>query len=587
MKHYTRILALLLALMLTLSACSQGGSSAGESSGTSSAASGETAEEGETGGPILDLPLTTEDVTFTMFISGLDNLTSSFALEDNDFTRKIYEDTGIKLEFIACSPAEKNDKLSVLLNSGDYPDLIRDNYMSLNDIQYYADQDIFISLDEYNLMEYPNIAAAYEEFPELDEALRGSDGKLYTLPEVNDCLHNTYRGGRMHYYMPWFRDNDIEVPETLDEFTEYLRWVKTSDPNGNGEQDEIPFAFWNDESVIKNAISALAKPFLPWIQTDKDWGLAVVDGKVTEQYRTEEFRDALRYMNMLYEEGLILENSFSISQDELRAIGDDPDGPMIAVVAAFGADGAVQKGTARWAEYFFLMPPLEGPNGDKWAPNKDPWNIFYPGMMVTDRCSDPNLAVALYNYMIDFEVSMDGYIGPKGEAWDDPDSDGVSLRGDEAKYKLLVNYGTQRVNSSWNQYNPMMRNSDFRLGEQAQDYETALEWLETGNPDLLEQVYTNPSFNEIANYNTALPLMEYAIPDEYFLPPMALSDEDNTRVADIKAMLDPYKLQVFAEFITGTRDIETDWDAYLAELDAMGSPEMVEILQRNYDSKNQ
>lgn len=139
-------------------------------------------------------------------------------------------------------------------------------------------------------------------------------------------------------------------------------------------------------------------------------------------------------MNMLYEEGLILENSFSISQDELRAIGDDPDGPMIAVVAAFGADGAVQKGTARWAEYFFLMPPLEGPNGDKWAPNKDPWNIFYPGMMVTDRCSDPNLAVALYNYMIDFEVSMDGYIGPKGEAWDDPDSDGVSLRGDEAKY---------------------------------------------------------------------------------------------------------------------------------------------------------
>lgn len=62
---------------------------------------------------------------------------------------------------------------------------------------------------------------------------------------------------------------------------------------------------------------------------------------------------------------------------------------------------------------------------------------------------------------------------------------------------------------------------------------------------------------------------------------------DFSRVADIKAVLDPYKLQVFAEFITGTRDIETDWDAYLAELDAMGSPEMAEILQRNYDSKNQ
>ena len=78
----------------------------------------------------------------------------------------------------------------------------------------------------------------------------------------------------------------------------------------------------------------------------------------------------------------------------------------------FGADGAVQKGTARWAEYFFLMPPLEGPNGDK-SPAKDPWNIFYPGMMVTDRCSDPNLAVALYNYMIDFEVSMMATSAPR------------------------------------------------------------------------------------------------------------------------------------------------------------------------------
>lgn len=52
-------------------------------------------------------------------------------------------------------------------------------------------------------------------------------------------------------------------------------------------------------------------------------------------------------MNMLYEEGLILENSFSITQDELRAIGEDPDGPMIAVVAALGADGACQKGSER------------------------------------------------------------------------------------------------------------------------------------------------------------------------------------------------------------------------------------------------
>ncbi len=457
--------------------------------------------------------------------------------------------------------------------------------MKKNDVQYYADQGIFISLDEYGVRDCPNIKAALEEFPTMAEALECSDGKFYVLPEVNNAIHNTYRGGRLHYYMPWFRDNDIAVPQTLDEFTEYLRWVKTSDANGNGKPNEIPLAFWKDEAIVRNTISALAKPFMPWVMTDTYWGLAVEDGVVTEQYRDERFRDALRYMNMLYKEGLIMENSFSISQDELRAIGESEEGPAIAVIGAFGADGHVQRGGARWAESFFIMPPLEGANGDKWTPNKDPWNMFIPGLMVTDNCADPALAVALYNYMVGFEVSMDGYIAPKGIGWDDLDSDGISLRGDGAKYKLLVNWGTQPENSGWNQNTPMMRNSDFRLGEQAQDFETAEEWLETGNPDLLEQVYSNPSFNEIANYKTASGLMEWAIPDEYFIPPMALSPEDNARVADINAVLDPFKLQAFSEFITGARDIESGWDAYLAELDGMGSTEMVEIMQKYYDGR--
>jgi len=580
-----RFFALLttIALLFSLVSCTQGDPS------SSTREEGKKISEAESqpaagSGPLLTLPLTQEDVTMSMFIAGLDNITSSFGLGENDFTDKIYSDTGIKLEFIACNYSEKKEKLNVLLNSGDYPHMIRDN-MQLNDMQYYADQGIFIAVDDYGLMDYPNIKAMFDEFPEINEALRGNDGKLYAYPEVNDCLHNIYRGGRMHYYMPWFRDNNIEVPQTLDEFTEYLRWVKTSDPNGNGKSDEIPYAFYNDETITKNALSALIKPFMPWVQTDKEWGLAVVDGKVTEQYRMEEFREALQYMHMLYEEGLILENAFSITLDELRAIGENPEGAVVAVVGTTGGDSVTQKGSPRWAEYFFLMPPLEGPRGDKWAPNKDPWSIFTPGLMVTDKCPDPSLATALYNYLIDFEVSMDGYIGPKGEAWDDPDPDGISLRGDKSKYKLLTNYGTQRENSGWNQANPMFRNSDFRLGEQAQDFETAHEWLEKGTPSLLDKVYSNPSFNEIANYNTSQKLMQYAIPDEYFLPPLALHSTDNARVADIKAVLEPFKLQAFAEFITGTRNIETQWDAYLAELDAMGSAEMTEILQRNLDEK--
>ena len=309
-KKFKKVLALLCAaaLLLATAACGAnetqsgaGGSSQQESSATSQDAASESGAQGEAGeGELMvDLPLTQEEVVFTMFMPGIDNMTSSFDLEDNIFTKKIYDETGIKLEFLACTPAERQEKLSVLLNAGEYPDLIRDINMKKNDVQYYADQGIFISLDEYGVREYPNIKAALEEFPTMAEALECSDGKFYVLPEVNNAIHNTYRGGRLHYYMPWFRDNDIEVPQTLDEFTEYLRWVKTGDANGNGKADEIPLAFWKDESIVRNTISALAKPFMPWVMTDTYWGLAVEDGAITEQYRDDRFHEALRYMHIM------------------------------------------------------------------------------------------------------------------------------------------------------------------------------------------------------------------------------------------------------------------------------------------------
>jgi hypothetical protein len=75
---------------------------------------------------------------------------------------------------------------------------------------------------------------------------------------------------------------------------------------------------------------------------------------------------------------------------------------------------------------------------------------------------------------------------------------------------------------------------------------------------------------------------KYALPNSAFIPPMMLNDTDNARYADINAVLSPFKDQVFVEFITGVRDINNNahWSAYLAELDRLGSGEMVQIMQK-------
>jgi putative aldouronate transport system substrate-binding protein len=560
------VLLLLLGIGLSLFA---GGNAAG---GT--AASG-TARQGVKG----SLPIADGSPTLSVFIGGIGNFVTSYNYGDNLFTKRVVDETGIKLTFNAVSNADRNEKLNVLLNSGSYPDLIMGG-MSRNDMDFYASQGIIIPLDNYDVKAYPNIANAFKEFPDLDLILRGSDNKMYGLPNVNDCLHCRLSWGRTWYYMPFIRDNKLKIPETLDEFRTYLRYVRDNDLNRNGNRnDEIPFAFSANE--LKNVIAAFAKAYMPFVYTGSYFGLALNNKTVVEQYRDEKFRETLRYLNGLYREGLIAEDSFTMTVDQLKALSENPGTPILAVASAIWQSGVAVRPSERWIE-FFHIPELAGPTGERYGPNTDPWSIMGSGMYVTDNCKDPELAVALYDYLLNFDVMLDGNHGPKGVNWTDPDPGSISLGNGKPFYKLLIPYGSQPVNAGWDQNNPMVRNNDFRMGEQAAGADMAQNWLSSGDSALRDALLKNAGYNEMNNYLVARTSQKWEIPSEYFIPPIAMNETDNARMADINAVLNPYKDLAVTEFITGVRDINSNsvWNAYLADLDRMGSKELAGIIQK-------
>ncbi|MDR3333279.1 MAG: hypothetical protein LBT13_00105 [Treponema sp.] len=86
---------------------------------------------------------------------------------------------------------------------------------------------------------------------------------------------------------------------------------------------------------------------------------------------------------------------------------------------------------------------------------------------------------------------MSGYIGPKNVGWSEPDAGTFSLSGGTPLYKLLVTYGSQPFNSQWDQAEPMIRSSKFRLGEQATNTKEAEEWLAISNPALRDGLLRN------------------------------------------------------------------------------------------------
>ena len=525
------------------------------------------------------------DVTFTVFIGDLNNLVSSYDYKDNLFTQKITDETGINLEIVATTGASASERLNVLLNTGDYTDLIIKNYASsqvltMAEMVYYASEGIYISLDEYDPMSFPNIKRAFDLYPAFNDMLRSGDGKLYGLPAANEAVHTRFSNNQHLYYQPFMhkyeRDTGRGIPETLDDFTTYLRWIRDTDVNENGNRnDEIPLAF--AVNSIRVFVDTFAKCYMPFVYANSHFGLAREGRQVVEQYKDPRYREALRYMAQLYSERLVYPDSFTQPQQALQALAT-ADTPVLATVTGGGANN---QGTnyyyhARW------LPILKGPYGDQHSYDEGPWRYLGASMFVTDKCKDPKLALAFFNYFLNHDVMLDGCFGPKGYGWDDPDPGTLSLIGGPVLYKILKLYGTADLNYTWNQVHPMLRTYEWRYGEQANDVSNIERWLKTGDMSLFDSMKTNPSYNEVKNIIQAVLRIPYETPVERMIPPIPMSDSDAKRVADINVTLNTIIDQAMVGFIVGTRNINNDavWNAYLADLDRVGSREKATIFEK-------
>lgn len=508
-------------------------------------------------------------------VGGQPNITS-FNYNDNLFTREVTDRTGIQFDFITVPSTDYATRRNLLLASGDYPDVINVGF-NFNDMAYWASEGVIVPLDDYHLLDYPMIAKAFNDYPALNTRLRLGDGKAYALPSVDDAIWGTYSFGRGAIHMPWIRDfQQMRFPRTLDELTTYLRWIRDTDVNRNGNpNDEVPLAFVN----VQNSTAWFAKAFMPFVYTGSHFGLALVNGRVTEQYKATEYRNALRYMASLYGEGLIKQDSYTMTVDQLRALSLNPE-PVLGVLLDSWAMSIIGTTNARWPESF-VLPPMNGPSGRHWSSNREPWGIVDARWHVTDKCSDPELVIALYDFLATDEMYLNGS-NQRGVSWTDPDRGALGMDGRPALYKRLIQEPQMPLNSLWYIYNATIMYRERRMGEQTEGMDIVNRWLTTGDPTIRDTVLNTPSFLLGGLIHWSQEDAPNAIPDDYFIPLIIFSDADSRREADIRAVLNPYLNQSIAEFVTGVRNINNDaaWNSYIADLDRLGAQERAGIFQR-------
>ena len=377
--------------------------------------------------PAGEYPVTREPVTLEIITESFDPATSGAVVDfpTNAFTEWIEEKTGVSLTFIEIRCENLTERMNVLLAAGDLPDILMNTGLSDSEINYYGRSGLFRPFNAY-IEEYGSvIKEVFEKKPMVKPMISDSEGNIYALPRITECYH-CFRGKKVWYYKPWMDQLGLEIPETTEEFYRMLKAVKTGDPNGNGEPDEIPYTGSNIGWDGSNIIDFITGSFI-YAPDIGGPGLTLDAGTVRSAFVQPEYREALRYMNRLYEEELINDITFTMtSADYKRTVSGSS--PRIIGIAQSDYPGVF----ADYAEpgeggfNFYPLSPLRGPGGVRCANNYTP----YQGVNIVVMMSADNPYPAV-TFMLP-EASSRAHIGLENVNWWKAPQGTKTSKGDQA-----------------------------------------------------------------------------------------------------------------------------------------------------------
>ena len=510
------------------------------------------------------LPIVNELTPLSVMMSGATHVED---YPTNAYTLWLEEQTNVKATYSIVMEDNVKDKLNISLAGGTYPEVLVSMDVTPTQEVLYAEQGIFQNLKDIVPEYAPNFQKLLEDYPNVKAKTVHGDGDIFGMVSINKCFHCDY-GQKAWIYYPWLEKLGLEVPETTEELYNVLMAFKTQDPNGNGIADEIPLA------GATTGWHAFVDGYLmkAFIYNDMKDRLIVENGKVTPVYTDDKWQEGLRYIKRLYDDGLIAGESFTQTVQGLRQMNNNPEGQILGAFTFGSAIGGTRPNNE--ASYQMVtLPPLEGPDGTKLAFYDAYQGIATGNFIVTDKCDNPEMAVRWGDFMYTEEANMRAVYGIPGVDWRDATaSDGVDLRDRPARFYRMTLFGDVQ-NSHWMQKGLNVRTYDLRQS-----------WAFKLKEGLVVAPSPYNGSGEKGLYEATKDLYEpYGFPFENQIPPMDYTELESEILADTKVMIQEYVNESIARFITGDRDINTDWDSYKDELNAIGLQDMLKVIQAAYE----
>ncbi|MEE1043186.1 MAG: extracellular solute-binding protein, partial [Clostridia bacterium] len=361
--------------------------------------------------------------------------------ETNAFTKRLEEKGNVEIKFNLLASDDSTSKINLVLSSGNnLPDVINS---SLDDttVTTYGAAGTFVALNDYyaNSSEYlmPRIEQYEEDYGvNLLDYITMSDGNIYTMAAFNESIHNNFPFV-IWIYEPWLKKLGMELPTTLDEYVECLKAFRDKDPNGNGQKDELPVIDYARPITSDGFMYAFLQAF---IKTGA-YNTALKDGELSMYYTTEEYKEFLKWMKMLYTEGLLDKTTFSQDASTRKTLLNGQTTRVGSFVHT--STSVITAGDKRRENYEYKPVFLE--NGDEstiyFTNSIMPANKYF----ITSACEHPEVAFRLGDFMSGDEMTIWTRWGEKGVDWVDPPAGSKSMYdflGYDAFMETVTQWGT-------------------------------------------------------------------------------------------------------------------------------------------------
>ena len=544
-----RTLALLLAMCMLLgllAACGSSDSSSSSSSSDAEETEEETEEEEEaeeaeeeaeeeSSSSGISYPLCElGDITLTYWMQWPPFLNGQYEPADVPFFDAMEEATGVIVEVYYCSTEVVSDQLALMTASDSYYDMMQgavDNYTGGGTKA--IEDEMLLDLLPYMEENMPNYWALMQD-DAVSKIVINDQGYVPAINGIYTDYYYTDQG--LWVRQDWLDELGMDKPETIDEFTEMLETFQT-------------------EMGATEALTVLSAGTLGSIGAtfgSNPGGLVVEDGQVVYSDITENTREYLRYMNELYEAGLISSDFMSYTDSSTKP---PEDVVLNGLTGVFNEDVSSITNYTNVVEDMELTalqaPLLESGELLDMAPYACLVSSQYD-IAIAASCENVEIALQYIDYLFTEEGRILANYGTEGLTYDV--IDGVPTFKDEIlndelgfQVSLLINIcpGFVRI----------------------------VDW------DVTYLTYNDAQKEAVDIWMSAYGSSDATYPQDY----ITYTTEESEVTANLSSDISTYCEECRLKFIIGDMDLDEDWDDYVAAVESMGVDELVAVYQSAYE----